>query len=98
MEQRGVNGVSLMEHLCELVRRLEEEKKKGSELSRYENVEMLSDLIKKNQLIYKDPRCASLVNGLVKETEEHTSDLTVKMNQIDCLMNDLLRKEEEGVG
>ncbi len=53
--QKGHNGVSLFEHLCELIKKLQDEKKLNSKLSDYENIEVLSNLIKKNYFIYKDP-------------------------------------------
>lgn len=55
-EQKGHDGRTGMEHICELVCRLLEEKKKNSSLSEYKNLECLSSLIKRKAFVYKEAK------------------------------------------
>lgn len=83
--------MSLFEHMCEVIRRLQEEKEKGSKLSEYNNLEVLSDLIKKNQFIYEKREEAEKVNKLAKKREKHTSKLTKEGKKIERVLSHYLQ-------
>lgn len=82
--------MSLFEHMCELIRRLQEEKEKGSKLSDYNNLEVLSDLIKKNQFIYESREKASKVNKLADKREKHTSKMTKVAKKVGQVLGEYL--------
>lgn len=92
-KQKGTSGVSLFEHMCEVIRRLQEEKEKGSKLSEYNNLEVLSDLIKKNQFIYEKREEAEKVNKLAKKREKHTSKLTKEGEKIGKVLSHYLQTQ-----
>lgn len=64
---KSVNGISLFEHLCVLLNKLVNEK---GEMKSYENFELLSNLVKKNHFLYKNPLPDIEVNNIKPQTGE----------------------------
>ncbi len=75
--QKSTDGVSIHEHMCNLIRQLQQEVSVSSKLADYSNLEVLSELIKRNQFLYTDNAPAEEVNCLASDRMAHSSPMTL---------------------
>lgn len=72
--------------MCDLIRQLQQEKGVSSKLADFGNLEVLSELIKRNQFLYTDNAPEEEVNRLAQDRAAHSSPLTEHAAQLDAFL------------
>ena len=75
---KSSEGISLFDHLCNLFNKIANDK---SRYANFEQFEILSDFVKKNQYVHKTPKTTEEVNN-IKEIETESAEWIVKLSNL----------------